>query len=417
MAACGLDFGTSNTTLGVADAGGRPCLMPLENQATTLPSAVFFEFESATMAVAQAAIDAYVADTEGRFMRALKSVLGTALIDEETTLRGSRIGFRAVIARFLGAVKRRAETASGVALDTVVHGRPVRFIDGDAAADARAERILAEIARGIGFRHVAFQLEPIAAAFEYERQIAREEIALVADIGGGTSDFSIVRLGPDRRGRTERAADILGNEGVRIGGTDFDRELNLATIMPLLGYGSAMRRRGLAAPNLYFTDLATWSKINFLYDPKVMAEMRDVRRESAHPELIDRLIRVIEMRRGHTLAMAVEGAKVALSEALRVVIPLDWIEAGLTASIERKIFETATAALASRIGERARRCLAQAGVTAERIDAVFLTGGSTLLPHVRRSILQVVPTARVVEGDKFGAVGLGLTIDALRRFG
>ena len=417
MAACGLDFGTSNTTLGVADAGGRPCLMPLENQATTLPSAVFFEFESATMAVGQAAIDAYVADTEGRFMRALKSVLGTALIDEETTLRGSRIGFRAVIARFLGAVKRRAETASGVALDTVVHGRPVRFIDGDAAADARAERVLADIARGIGFRHVAFQLEPIAAAFEYERQIAREEIALVADIGGGTSDFSVVRLGPDRRGRTERAADILGNEGVRIGGTDFDRELNLATIMPLLGYGSGMRRRGLAAPNLYFTDLATWSKINFLYGPKVLAEMRDVRRESAHPELIDRLIRVIEMRRGHTLAMAVEGAKVALSEALRVVIPLDWIEAGLTASIERKIFETATAALASRIGERARRCLAQAGVTAERIDAVFLTGGSTLLPHVRRSILQVVPTARVVEGDKFGAVGLGLTIDALRRFG
>jgi hypothetical chaperone protein len=204
---------------------------------------------------------------------------------------------------------------------------------------------------------------------------------------------------------------------VRIGGTDFDRDLNLATIMPLLGYRSAMRRRGLAAPNLYSTDLATWSKINFLYTPKIILEMRDVRRESAHPALIDRLIRVVEMRRGHTLAMAVEGAKVALSAAARVAVPLDWIEGGLTASIERKIFEAATATLASRIGERARRCLAQAGVAAECIDAVFLTGGSTLLPHVRRAILQVVPEARVVEGDKFGAVGLGLTVDALRRFG
>jgi len=284
-------------------------------------------------------------------------------------------------------------------------------------ADAHAEGALAEIARSIGFRHVAFQFEPIAAAFEYERQIVREEIALVADIGGGTSDFSIVRLGPDRRGRLERAVDILGNEGVRVGGTDFDRDLNLATIMPLLGYRSAMRRRGLAAPNLYFTDLATWSKINFLYSSKVMAEMRDVRRESAHPALIDRLIRVIELRRGHTLAMAAEAAKVSLSEARRVAIPLDWIEPALAASIERESFETATAALASRIGERARRCLAQAGLAAERIDAVFLTGGSTLLPHVRRSILQTVPAANVVEGDKFGAVGLGLTVDASRRYG
>ena len=417
MAACGLDFGTSNTTLGVAATGGSPRLVPLENQATTLPSAVFFDFDSATMAVGQAAIDAYVADGDGRFMRALKSVLGTALIDEETTLRNARIGFRAVIARFLGEVKRRAEAACGAALDTVVHGRPVRFVDGDAAADARAERALAEIAHGIGFRHVAFQFEPIAAAFAYERQIVREEIALVADIGGGTSDFSIVRLGPDRRQRVERAADILGNEGVRVGGTDFDRDLNLATIMPLLGYGSAMRRRGLAAPNLYFTDLATWSKINFLYSPKVMAEMRDVRRESAHPDLLDRLIRVIELRRGHTLAMAVEQAKVSLSETSRIAIPLDWIEPDLAAGIERKTLETATAALARRIGERAKRCLAQAGLAAERIDAVFLTGGSTLLPHVRRSILRVVPESRVVDGDKFGAVGLGLTIDALRRFG
>jgi hypothetical chaperone protein len=417
MAACGLDFGTSNTTLGVAATGGAPHLVPLESQATTLPSAVFFDFDSATMAVGQAAIDAYVGDTEGRFMRALKSVLGTALIDEETTLRGARIGFRAVIARFLGEVKRRAEAASGTALDTVVHGRPVRFVDGDDAADARAERALAEIAHGIGFRHVAFQFEPIAAAFEYERQIEGEEIALVADIGGGTSDFSIVRLGPDRRQRIERAADILGNEGVRVGGTDFDRDLSLATIMPLLGYRSAMLRRGLAAPNLYFTDLATWSKINFLYSPKITIEMRDVRRESAHPALIDRLIRVIELRRGHTLAMAVEGAKVALSATPRVAIPLDWIEPALSAAVERKAFETATAALARRIGERAKRCLAQAGLTAERIDAVFLTGGSTLLPHVRSSILRAVPAARVVEGDKFGAVGLGLTVDALRRFG
>jgi len=190
-------------------------------------------------------------------MRSLKSVLGTALIDEETLLLRSRIGFREVIGRFLAEAKRRAEAAADIELDAVVHGRPVRFVDDDAAADARAERALEDIARSIGFRHVAFQLEPIAAAFAYEAELDREEIALVADIGGGTSDFSVVRLGPERRRRVERAGDVLGNDGVRVGGTDFDREFSLATVMTLLGRGSAMKLPGRAAPNLYFSDLST----------------------------------------------------------------------------------------------------------------------------------------------------------------
>jgi hypothetical chaperone protein len=178
-----------------------------------------------------------------------------------------------------------------------------------------------------------------------------------------------------------------------------------------------MLRPGLAAPNGYFADLATWSKINFLYVPKMLTEIRQVRRESAHPELIDRLIRVVEARRGHTLAIEVERAKIALSQATRAEITLDWIEEGLAPLLERKRLETATAALARRIGDRVKRCLRQAGLAATDIDAVFLTGGSTLLPHVRRHIIREIPAARVIEGDKFGSVGLGLTIDALRRYG
>jgi hypothetical chaperone protein len=417
MAACGLDFGTSNTTIGVAAADGSARLVALESAASTLPSAVFFDFENASMTVGGAAIDAYVAGTEGRLMRALKSVLGTALIDEETMLRRSRIGFREVIARFLGVVKARAEEAAGVVLDTVVHGRPVRFVDGDDGADARAERALDDIARRIGFRHVAFQFEPIAAAFAYERDIAGEEVALVADIGGGTSDFSIVRLGPARRRRAERKDDILANEGVRVGGTDFDRELSLAAVMPLLGRSSPMKRRGLAAPSLYFSDLATWAKINFLYTPKLLTEIRGVRRDSARPELIDRLIRVIELRRGHSLAIAVEEAKIALSRLAETTLSLAWIEDGLAPIVRAEQLASATVDLAGRIGERVGRCLGQAGLAASAIDAVFLTGGSTLLPHVRAAIVGALPEARIAEGDKFGSVGLGLTIDAMRRFG
>src|ERR1700688_2906412 len=135
MAACGLDFGTSNTTLGVAAIDGQPVLAPLEGKATTLPSAVFFDFESGGMMIGQAAVDAYVSGADGRLMRALKSVLGTALIDEDTMLQQSRIGFRDVIALFLAAAKARAEAACGAPLDAVVHGRPVRFVDDDDSAD------------------------------------------------------------------------------------------------------------------------------------------------------------------------------------------------------------------------------------------------------------------------------------------
>lgn len=413
---CGLDFGTSNTTLGTAGAGDAR-LVPLENAALTLPSAVFFDFETDAMSVGRAAIEAYVSGSEGRLMRSLKSVLGTSLIDEETRLLGNkRIGFRRVIGSFLAEAKRRAEAATGAELAAVVHGRPVHFVDGDDEADAAAERALEEIARSVGFRDISFQLEPIAAALDYEQQIDAEEIALVADIGGGTSDFSIVRIGPERRRRVDRGEDVLANDGVRIGGTDFDRDLSLAAVMPHFGYRSPMTRPGLVAPNLHFVELSSWPKINFLYVPKVLSELRQIRRESARPELIDRLIRVIETQRGHSLAIAVEQAKIMLSEAAQAILPLDWIERSLAVTLTRDELEAATGRLAASIAERVRGCVDRAGIAAERIRSVFLTGGSTLLPHVRGAILAELPDARPVEGDKFGSVGLGLTLEAQRRY-
>src|SRR6202051_2711408 len=198
MSICGLDFGTSNTTLGTIE-GHAPVLAALEIDQTTIPSAIFYEVDAAVL-IGRKAIEAYVEGEPGRLMRSLKSVLGTALIDETTRMGRERTRFRDVIGYYLGAVKRRAEQATGRELRDVVHGRPVHFVANDLEADPRAEQPLREIARGIGFDEVTFQFEPIAAALDYERQISIEEIALIADIGGGTSDFSIVRLGPEGPG-------------------------------------------------------------------------------------------------------------------------------------------------------------------------------------------------------------------------
>src|SRR6185437_6115195 len=415
MSICGLDFGTSNTTLGTLN-GNLPALAELEAGHTTIPSAIFYEANGAVV-IGRKAIATYVEGTAGRLMRSLKSVLGTSLIEETTLLGRRRIRFRDVIAYYLGAVKRRAEQATGHELRCVVHSRPVHFVDNAPEADRKAEQTLREIAREVGFDQVTFQFEPIAAALDYERQIATEEVALIADIGGGTSDFSIVRLGPERHGKADRAADILANDGVRIGGTDFDRQLSLGVVMPLFGFGSAMKRAGLDVPSSYFHDLATWSNINRMYERPVIADIRRVRREASEPELLDRLIRVVEEQRGHTLAMEVEDAKVALSDQRQAGIPLEWIERGLHAGISRPDLVSHTTQLAKRIADRIKNCLAQARLSADDIDAVFLTGGSVKLAHVRKAITKAVPSARIVEGDIFGAVGKGLTLEALRRYG
>jgi len=413
MAACGLDFGTSNTTLGVADPEG-PILLPLEGAHRTIPSAIFFELGREPV-IGRAATAAYVEGLSGRLMRGLKSVLGTPLMEEATPVGRQRLRLRDIIARYLAAVKDRAETASGRSLDSVVHGRPVHFVDGDPEADRRAEDTLRAIARDVGFREVSFQYEPIAAALDYERQVRSEEIALVADIGGGTSDFSIVRLSPERRGRADRAGDILANDGVRIGGTDFDRQLSLGTVMPLLGLGSPMRRGDLAVPNAYFHDLATWSAINRLYNSKTLREIDEVVRDCARPDLVGRLRAAVEGERGHALAGAVESAKIAASEDGATDLDLGLVERGLAARVDRGSLSDQTGDLARAVAARIDRCLAQAELAPERIDALFLTGGSTGLPHLRSALTAALPAARVVEGDTFGSVGLGLTIEAARR--
>ena len=415
MSICGLDFGTSNTTLGTLN-GNLPVLAEFEAGHTTIPSAIFYEADGAVL-IGRKAIATYVEGTAGRLMRSLKSVLGTSLIEETTLLGRQRIRFRDVIAYYLGAVKRRAEQATGHELRHVVHGRPVHFVDNAPEADRKAEQTLREIARGIGFDQITFQFEPIAAALDYERQIATEEVALIADIGGGTSDFSIVRLGPERHTKADRAADILANDGVRVGGTDFDRQLSLGVVMPLFGFGSPMKRAGLDVPSSYFHDLATWSNINRMYERPVIADIRRVRREASEPTLLDRLVRVVEEQRGHTLAMEVEDAKIALSDKRQAGIPLEWVEPGLHAGISRPDLVSHTSQLAKRIADRIRNCLTEAQLSADDIDAVFLTGGSVKLTHVRKAITKAVPAARIVEGDIFGAVGKGLTLEALRRYG
>jgi len=238
--ACGIDFGTSNSTVGWLRPG-QDSLLPLEDGKITLPSVIFFNSEERRPVYGRLALHEYLEGYEGRLMRSLKSLLGSKLLKSETTVLGSALPFKELLAFFIGELKKRAESQAGRPFEEVVLGRPVFFVDDDPAADLEAQNTLAAVAHKLGFKDVSFQYEPIAAAFDYESGLSREELVLIVDIGGGTSDFSLLRLAPERHQLAQRQSDILATGGVHIGGTDFDKQLSLAGVMPLFGYGSRMK--------------------------------------------------------------------------------------------------------------------------------------------------------------------------------
>ena len=418
--ACGIDFGTSNSTVGW-QRPGRETLIPLEDGRTTLPSVLFFNFEERRPVFGRHALHEYLEGYEGRLMRSLKSLLGSRLLKSETTVLGSALPFKEILKLFLGELKRRAEAEAGRPFEEAVLGRPVFFVDDDSVRDRQAQSALEGAARSVGFDEVHFQYEPIAAAFDHERQIDHEEIVLVADIGGGTSDFSVVRVGPQRAVRLDRQGDILANHGVHVAGTDFDRRVELASILPAFGYG-AMGPSIAGAParevpsGIYF-DLATWHLINTVYSPQRVAEARQMRVNYADPVHHQRLMTVLTERLGHELAARAEQAKIEVSGGGEADIDLSHVESRLGLRLAERDAVGAIEGDIVRIVDAARATVAQAGLRADGIDALYFTGGSTGMRLLAQRIAAAFPRARAVRGDRFASVATGLGLHAQRVFG
>jgi hypothetical chaperone protein len=412
---CGLDFGTSNSTFSTLGADGLPCLLPVEAGSPTIPTVVFFSFEADRTDFGRAALAEYVGGGEGRLLRSIKSVLGTTLMNDTTRVGNRKVAFTEILGLFVAELKTRAEASLGESLDSIVVGRPVHFVDDDAVADAQAQGQLEAAVRAQGFRHVAFQYEPIAAALDYERQVTRERLALIVDLGGGTADFSVVRVSPERARCTERQDDILATAGVHVGGTDFDRLLSMARIMPLMGLGTPTADAKRFLPVAPYYDLATWHRINRLYTEKTVLDLESTIREAARPRLVQKLLAVVEDRHGHRLASAVEAAKIALSDVDAVPFTFATRAGALAATITVAELTAALAGAVERIEGTITRTLAGAGVGTADIDSLILTGGSTLVPTIVARLQALFPDAEFVRTDVFGSVGLGLAMDAARR--
>ena len=407
----GIDFGTSNSAMAVRQPGGQARMVVVEGAAhPTLPTALFFNAEDHSTHFGRDAVSHYLSGTEGRLMRSLKSLLGSALLQDKTAVHNSLVSYQDIISLFLRMLAAKARDELGGMPGRVVMGRPVHFVDGDSARDQQAEDALRDAAHGAGFENVSFQFEPIAAALDHEQRITRESLVLVVDIGGGTSDFTVVRLGPDRMRHADRSRDVLATTGVHIGGTDFDRRLSLELLMPLLGFRH-VGPTGREVPSRVFFDLSTWHLIQWSYSPRAVRDAQGLRTDYADARLHARLMQVLNERLGHRLANTVEQAKIAASlSGGDAPMVLDWIEPGLGDAVTAQGLAQFLAQPLEQVVACAQECAQLACLGAQGLDAIYLTGGSSALRPLRVALRVAFPDTPQLEGDLFGGVAAGLAI-------
>lgn len=434
MQACytGIDFGTSNCTAGWLE-NQEPVLAPLDADSPYLSSALYIEKnrsddqdddepyineslsrllqQQAKVQLGQSAHQSYSSNPlAGVFIRSPKSMLGSRLTPAQSQI------YRQICTLLLKDIKQKAELARGAELPYAVLGRPVHFqgIDG-ALGDDRAEAILRSAAKDVGFKEIQFAYEPVAAAVEYERSLTKEQLVLVVDIGGGTSDISLIRLGPKLALQTDRSNDLLGHAGRRIGGVDMDIKLAIYSLMPLLGRGS-LATTGRPLPNTLFSDAVNIIDIqaqeNF-YREQSAADIQSLIQLANEPHKVSRLRTLYQQHLSYYLVQKAEQAKIALAEHALVQVELNRLEAELTQQIDLMMLDQAIYIELNGIKKLIEHSLASA---AAKPDVIFLTGGASAAKGIIQLLQQLLPDVPLVHGDRFGSVGKGLCTIAARHF-
>jgi hypothetical chaperone protein len=342
----------------------------------------------------------------GRLVRSLKTILGTDLIDESTVIKGGLLKFRDILSLYLCHVKQRAEESLGIEVDSVVVGRPVFFVDRDEASDRAAERVLIEILQEVGFKNVQTIYEPVAAALHFGESLDRESLIFVADIGGGTADFSIVKIGPDKLGTNRSIEEVLSNVGVRVAGEVIDQKLALSSMMESFGYTKRLMN-GKAMPNWLYYDLSHWARLNKCYSPRVRTVLNTLTNTGDNQAFLVRLKRLLKEESGHRLLTTVEDTKKALSVSDYYQTDVEFVEPAFSYEVTQEQFRISIDAELQALSSLGYRCLDMAGIDGRDVDKVVFTGGTTSIPILREKLMEVFPYSEACEVDLFGAVSLG----------
>lgn len=419
-AAIGIDFGTTNSVVALAGADGSVVTRSFATKQGAVDayrSALMFWREGRpphariTHVSGPDALDMALGMTsEHRFLQSLKTHLSSRAF-QETRLFGKLFRLEDLIGVFLGDLTEGLEDAATLPL---ISGRPVVFA-GERPDEALALGRLGASYAKAGMDQVDFAYEPLGAAYWYARDLKTPQTMLVADFGGGTSDFSVMRFEPGERGGLE--AIPLSHAGVGVAGDTFDYRIIEHAVSPALGKGTEYRSFGklLPVPAHYHAAFAQWHKLSLMKSRETMAELHALIREAVEPGKLEDLLTVIEYDLGYELYRAVSAAKIALSEHDETVLRFVQMGVAIETAIRRSDFERWIAEDVGAIETALDRALAEAGIDGGRIEAVFMTGGTSHVPAVRSLFDRRFGAEKVHIGDAFRSVASGLALVALDR--
>ena len=422
--AFGLDFGTTNSAIARVGPDGSPELahyLSPDGNVPTFRSLLYFDREDELAPVeihsGPSALIHYLEREEhgGRLVQSLKSFLATRLFTG-TQIHGRMWRLEQLIGQLVGDLREQAERDFGEPVLHAVVGRPVHFVGADSPeAETLAETRLRAALTNAGFRSVEFEYEPVGAAYHYEADLDHDELILIADFGGGTSDFSLLRVGPGFRTGGARAGSILGHDGVGVAGDAFDGKIVRHRVTPLLGRGSefeSLYGRRLPVPAWIYQHLERWHHVSFLKSRKTMQLLLDLRREALEPEKLDALVRVVENDLGFALYRATESTKRALSDEAEARFHLQHDEIEIDEPVTRAEFEEWIAEELDQVRGCIDRLFRTTGTEPEAVDRVFLTGGSSFVPAVRRIFEERFGDERIRTGAQLTSIANGLALRA-----
>jgi hypothetical chaperone protein len=422
----GLDFGTTNSAIATV-GGAAPVLAEFRTSnglARTFPSVLYFErrreatLTRLTSAAGHAAIERYLeAEDKGRLIQSLKAYLadrrfdGTTVFSQPYTLEQmiTLIGRHLLVDASIDPVPAR-----------VVVGRPVRFSNADDSSDddfavARLKKAIAEC----GFDEIVFEFEPVAAAYSYEQRLGQDELILIGDVGGGTSDFSILRVGPTARRSRRGGDDIIGTDGVAIAGDAFDKQIIRNLVAPRLGLNSeyfSPPNKFLPVPSWPYERLERWHHLSFLNTAKNLEMLEHIRRSALIPERLEAFVHLIKSEMGFRLHEAVRRTKFELSISAEALFEFRCEPLSINKKVTRAEFEKWIDTELQTIARCVDRLLNTTGVSADDIDRVFLTGGSSFVPAVQEIFVSRFGPAKITGGEELTSVATGLSLRAAQQW-
>ncbi|MCO7224492.1 molecular chaperone [Pleionea sp. CnH1-48] len=442
----GLDYGTSNSAIGVYQ-NQIPTLLPLYHDDVFIPSTLYtygrslvseylyhhltgehqsdykkehspqlhraqaerrelgLGSDEASCFFGKEAISNYVNHPEeGLFIKSPKSFLGS------TGLSTTQISFfEDLVSAMMLNIKKKAEAQLQQSIHQVVIGRPVNFQGVDSEkSNQQALAILTQSAKRCGYEHIEFLYEPLAAGIDFETHLQTDKLVLVVDIGGGTSDCSMVKMGPSYVKKSDRSNDFLAHTGQRIGGNDLDIHLAYRAFMPLFGLGS-LQKRGIEQPHSPFWTAVSVNNVgdqSLFTSQAFVRTLNELRQDAQRPDLLERFIQLQASKQNHRLVRSSEQTKIELSTRSNIEVDLHYIEADLNHSVLLEQYETAIQRPLTLIQNLIRESIKQAG---SQPDLIYITGGSAKSPTVRNAIQKVAPGIEILDGDYYGSVASGLT--------